>query len=127
MKSLDCDERRTVDGTAVKKGDRVWRTYCAGVTSRVLTKSCLGNWTWQWLGKELYSTESAALSAALAVSKKDLAKAKTAVRRATKAIERLTARLGRQRDESRLGRQRDESRLGRQRDESRLGRQHGES
>jgi hypothetical protein len=90
----DAIERRTVDGISVKVGDTVFRadTYTASDTSCRLYKHHLGMW-WERLSAEVFSTEQSAILGAIGNQKKVLAKARKEVRRANKAIERLTAKL----------------------------------
>lgn len=87
-------EQRTVDGVPVKVGDSVWRADAriATVTRCRLYAHHLGSW-WGSVSKKIYSTEGAALIAAIASQKKARSKARREIRRATKAIERLAARL----------------------------------
>jgi hypothetical protein len=89
---VSIEERRTVDGLLVKVGDTVWHDGNVGVRTCKLAKHHLGMW-WPWFGQRIYSTERAALTAAIEREKKALKKAKQQERRATKSIERLTARL----------------------------------
>ncbi len=93
MRVTTGDIRVTVDGVAIKKGDRVWRTTGASVNRRKVDAWDLTDWAWQFFGKQIYSTEFAAVAAAIVLAKKDLKKAKAEVRRAGIAIARLTARL----------------------------------
>jgi hypothetical protein len=94
-------ERRTVDGFPVKTGDMVWHASGPSVRTCRLSKHHLGMW-WQWMGKEIYSTEEAALASAIKNEKKSLEKARREVQRATRSLKRLTARLphsrGKERD-----------------------------
>jgi len=84
----------TVDGIPVKVGDIVWRVdrYIAAVTSCRLYGHHLGMW-WDQLSTQIYSTERAALSAAIKAQKIARSKAVSAERKAVRGIERLTARL----------------------------------
>jgi hypothetical protein len=90
MKPID---QRTVDGVPVQIGDRVWFARCDRVTHRALDKTDLGMWWTTMTSKQIYSTEQAALAALLEHERQQLREARQEVRRAAKAIERLTARL----------------------------------
>ena len=85
-------ERRTVDGLPVRIGDVVWQASGPSVRTCRLSKYHLGMW-WQWMGREIYSTEGAALAAAIENEERALGRAKREVARATRALKRLTARL----------------------------------
>jgi hypothetical protein len=86
--------RATVDGVPVKVGDVVWRAdaHIATVTSCRLYAHHLGMW-WQTTSKEIYSTERAALAAAIKLQKIARSKAQSAERRAARAIERFVVRM----------------------------------
>lgn len=87
------DERKTVDGFPVKVGDRVWTAHPWGLVKlTTMQKHHLGMWWDSMVSKQIYSTESAALDAAIATKKAELKKAKQEIRSAAKAIERLTER-----------------------------------
>jgi hypothetical protein len=94
-------ERKTVDGFPVRTGDTVWHVSGPSVRTCRLSKHHLGMW-WQWMGKEIYSTEGAALASAIENEKRALDKAKREVRRATRSLKRPIARLphslGKERD-----------------------------
>lgn len=87
------EARETVDGMPVRVGSVVWRT-CpyAAPRRRTLDRNDLSGW-WSMLREQIYSTERAALVGAIARERQALKKAKQEVRRATKAIERLSARF----------------------------------
>lgn len=87
-------DRRTVDGVPVAVGDRVWRVdpYVARVTCCRLYRHHLGMW-WETTSKEIYSTERAAVAAAIKNQRRELGKSRREVRRAIVAVEKLTARL----------------------------------
>lgn len=87
------EERRTVDGIPVKLGDQVW--FWRGYGSprlRKLDKTDLGMWWASMTSKAIYSTERAALDAALEDERRALKKAKQQASTASLAIERLTKR-----------------------------------
>lgn len=87
-------DQRTVDGVPVKLGDRVWFWPGWGnVRQRALNKTDLGMWWTHMTSKRIYSTERAALEAALVGEREALRKAKQRVRRASGAVERLKDRL----------------------------------
>ena len=92
LSALAADECRTVDGKIVKIGDTAWRTDGCTVRACALQKHHLGMW-WSWLSKCIYSTEAAALRAAIDNNKADLKKAQREQRRARGAIDRFSARL----------------------------------
>lgn len=86
-------EYRTVDGVPVKLGDRVWRWMGWGAPRlRRLDKTDLGMWWLHMISKQIYSTERAALDAAIADRRRDLAKARGQVRGAAGSLKRLTDR-----------------------------------
>jgi hypothetical protein len=92
LKSLPAiEEKKTVDGLPVRVGASVWHAGAHGVRTCKLAKHHLGLW-WPWFGKEIYSTESAALTAQIEREKFALQKAQREIKRATKAIERLVTR-----------------------------------
>jgi HAMP domain-containing protein len=83
----------TVDGVPVKFGDRVWRWQGWGNPKlRKLNKVDLGMW-WEMMRKQIYSTEQAALEAAVAEQRIAMVKAAGRLRATRKAIERFAARL----------------------------------
>jgi hypothetical protein len=90
--ATDEHEQRTVDGVPVKVGDVVWLWVGWGnVKQRKLDRVDLGMW-WSMRSKEIFSTERAALDAALANQRQELKKTRQKVRSIQRLLERLTAR-----------------------------------
>lgn len=90
---MTVDEKYTVNGVPVKVGDKVWSAHrYSGVRLTTMTNVHLGYW-WYRVKKEIYSTESLAIRAAIEAETEDLRKAKQEVTRATKAVARLHNRL----------------------------------
>lgn len=95
MNGSNDDLKRTVDGVPVKRGDRVWIDHGYGlVTTKKLDKTDLGFW-WDRRSTEIYSTEAAALAAAIEGRKKALVRARRDAKAAEKSIARLRGRLAR--------------------------------
>lgn len=87
------DIKRTVDGVPVKLGDHVWRWRGWGNPQRrKLDKVDLGMW-WEMVRKQIYSTERAALEAAISEQLANLKKIDNKARATRNAIERLAERL----------------------------------
>lgn len=87
-------ERQTVDGVPVKVGDLVWSWRGHGSPRRkVATKVDLGPWWESMTSRWFFSTERAALEAAVEDQQEALAKAKRDARRAEAGIKRHRARL----------------------------------
>lgn len=84
------EERRTADGVLIKIGDTVWRADI--LRSSKVAKHHLTMW-WGWIGAIIYSTETAALEAAIARERQALKKATAAVRNAKRSIDRYSKRL----------------------------------
>jgi hypothetical protein len=73
---------RTVDGVPVKLGDRVWFWRGWGSPNRrALNKVDLGMWWVHMTSKQIYSTERAALDAAIADERDNLKKARQRARK----------------------------------------------
>jgi hypothetical protein len=86
-------ERKTVDGAMIAVGHVVWRVrQYMGIRQLKLRRHHLGLW-WSMISKEIYSTERAAILAALDIERDALRKAKTEARRATGAMAKLAERL----------------------------------
>ena len=86
-------DRCTVDGVPVKLGDRVWFWHCCRVYQRALHRTDLGMWWEPKTSNQIYSTERAALDAAITDERIALNRAKRDVLRTSRSIERLSARL----------------------------------
>lgn len=87
------DDQKTVDGVPVKVGDMVWFWIAGRIIQRNLTRTDLGYW-WEHRTKpRIYSTERAAVGAALVERCYSYKRAMQDRLRAIKSIERLSARL----------------------------------
>ena len=84
----------TVDGLSVRVGMQVWFVHPWGLlTKKKLDKTDLGAW-WSTRTKgRIYSTERAAIEAAIVKRRADLTRAKREASAAMKAIAKLQARL----------------------------------
>jgi hypothetical protein len=83
----------TADGLPVGIGSTVWRTLNYGYPRQiVLTKTHL-YWMRTGMGDQFFSTEGAALAAALTGAERDLKRARAAVKSGTKRVAELKRRL----------------------------------
>lgn len=82
----------TVDGVPIQVGSSVWRINAGNVRRMTIARHHLALW-WSWLRTQIYSTEPAALRAAIEAEILAAKRAYNERRRAFKAVARFSDRL----------------------------------